>query len=239
MSARVARWRDRPLQAVLFDLDGTLLDTLADIALALNRALAEERWPPIPVEAVRAMIGRGSPSLVRRAAQYLGRAVEDAQQARILEHFFAQYGALHDRGERAARPFAGATTALERLHAAGLKIAVVTNKQFRFADALIRDLGLAPWVDLVVGGDTCARRKPDPEPLLYACSRLEVAPAAALMVGDSANDVGAARAASIPVVCVPYGYDEGRDPRELAGDALIESLGELPAMLLGDAPGGD
>ncbi len=239
MSAIAApRWRDRPLRAVLFDLDGTLLDTLADIALALNRALAEEHWPPIPIEAVRAMIGRGSPSLVRRAAQYLGRPIEDAQQARILENFFACYGALHDRGERTARPFEGAPLALERLHAAGLRIAVVTNKQFRFADALIRDLGLAQWVDLVVGGDTCARRKPDPEPLLYACARLEVAPGAALMVGDSANDVGAARAASIPVVCVPYGYDEGRDPRELAGDALIESLAELPALLLGDASDG-
>jgi phosphoglycolate phosphatase len=231
------RWRERPLRAVLFDLDGTLLDTLADIALALNRALAAEHWPPVPIDAVRAMIGRGSPSLVRRAAQYLGRAPDDAQQARILENFFAQYGALHERGERAARPFAGATAALERLHAAGLKIAIVTNKQFRFADALIRDLGLARWVDLVVGGDTCERRKPDPQPLLHACRQLGVAPTAALMVGDSANDVGAARAAAMPIVCVPYGYDEGRDPRLLAGDALIESLAELPAMLLGGARG--
>ena len=191
----------------------------------------------MPIDAVRAMIGRGSPSLVRRAAQYLGRPIEDAQQARILENFFAQYGALHERGERAARPFAGAAAALERLHAAGLKIAVVTNKQFRFADALLRDLGLARWVDLVVGGDTCERRKPDPQPLLHACRQLGVAPTAALMVGDSANDVGAARAAAMPIVCVPYGYDEGRDPRLLAGDALIESLAELPAMLLGGARG--
>ena len=238
MTASGPHWRNRPLRAVLFDLDGTLFDTLADIALALNRALAAEQWPPIPTDAVRAMIGRGSSNLVRRAAQFLGRAPEDAQQARILDNFFAQYGALDQRGERAARPFPGAAAALERLHAAGLRIAIVTNKQFRFADALIRDFRFARWVDLVVGGDTCARRKPDPEPLRYACRRLEVAPAAALMVGDSANDVTAARAASIPVVCVPYGYDEGRDPRQLEGDALIDSLAELPALLLGAAPGG-
>ena len=238
MTASGAHWRGRPLRAVLFDLDGTLFDTLADIALALNRALALERWPPVPTDAVRAMIGRGSPNLVRRAAHFLGRALDETRQARILENFFAQYGALDERGERAARPFPGAAAALERLHAAGLRIAVVTNKQFRFADALIRDFRFAQWVDLVVGGDTCARRKPDPEPLRYACQRLEVVPATALMVGDSANDVTAARAAEIPVVCVPYGYDEGRDPRELEGDALIESLAELPAMLLGAAPGG-
>ena len=231
-----ARWRQRPLRAVLFDLDGTLLDTLTDIALALNRALAERGWGPVPVELVRTMIGRGSPILVRRAARFLGQALDEPGEAQILERFFAHYGELEQRGDRAAQPFDGATAALQRLHAAGLKIAVVTNKQFRFADALIRDLDLARWIDLVVGGDSCERRKPDPEPLLHACVRLDVAPEAALMVGDSVNDVEAARGAEIPVICVTYGYDEGRDPRTLACDLLIESLAQLPGLLLGDPP---
>ena len=88
-----------------------------------------------------------------------------------------------------------------------------------------------PWIDLIVGGDTCERRKPDPQPLLFACGSLGFAAAEALMVGDSINDVGAARAAGIPVVCVPYGYNEGRDPRTLDCDAMVETLAELPALV--------
>jgi phosphoglycolate phosphatase len=124
------------------------------------------------------------------------------------------------------------------LHGAGLRTAVVTNKQERFASGLLQRLGLLEWVDLVVGGDSCERRKPDPQPLLFACERLNAPPARALMVGDSINDVTAARAANIAVVCVPYGYNEGNDPRELACDALIEDLSHLPPLILPDIGGG-
>ena len=108
---------------------------------------------------------------------------------------------------------------------------MVTNKQHRFAAALLERLGFSDWVDVVVGGDTCARRKPDPQPLLFACESLRVAPSESLMVGDSVNDVQAARAAGIPVVCVSYGYNEGRDPRTLDCDVLVDSLAELPGLL--------
>ena len=121
--------------------------------------------------------------------------------------------------------------ALRTLHEAGMRIAVVTNKQQRFANDLLHRLDLMRWVDVVVGGDTCERRKPDPQPLLFACASLELSPSQTLMVGDSINDVTAARAARIPVVCVPYGYNEGQDPRTLACDAMIESLAELPGLL--------
>jgi phosphoglycolate phosphatase len=107
----------------------------------------------------------------------------------------------------------------------------VTNKQHRFAEALLRRLGLAGWVDAVVGGDTCVRRKPDPQPLLFACESLQVPLRESLMVGDSVNDVQAARAAGIPVVCVSYGYNEGRDPRTLDCDSLLDSLADLPALI--------
>jgi phosphoglycolate phosphatase len=122
------------------------------------------------------------------------------------------------------------------VHEAGLSVAVVTNKQERFAKALLHRLGLAGWVHLVVGGDTCERRKPDPQPLLFACSTLGIAPAETLMVGDSVNDVKAARAASIPVVCVPYGYNEGNDPRSLECDLLIGTLADLPPLLWSSEP---
>src|SRR6266481_3264209 len=185
-----ARWRGQRLGAVLFDLDGTLLDTVADIALALNRTMVEYDCKPLAEGEVRRMIGRGPPILIERAADSL----------RIL-------------------------------HDAGLRTAVVTNKEHRFAGALLQRLGLADWVDVVVGGDTCARRKPDPQHLLFACESLQVPPSQSLMVGDSVNDVQAARAAGIPVVCVSYGYNEGRDPRTLECDMLLDSLTELPALL--------
>src|SRR5208283_2001181 len=101
----------------------------------------------------------------------------------------------------------------------------------RFANGLLNRLGLRGWVNVVIGGDTCERRKPDPQPLLYACESLGVAPAQSLMVGDSQNDVKAARAAQIPIICVPYGYNEGQDPRLLECDAMIETLADLPALL--------
>jgi phosphoglycolate phosphatase len=115
---------------------------------------------------------------------------------------------------------------------------VVTNKQERFARGLLELLELIGWVDLVVGGDSCERRKPDPQPLLFACERLGVSPARTLMVGDSINDVKAARGANIAVVCVPYGYNEGRDPRELPCDALVDTLADLPGLLWPETPEG-
>jgi len=226
-----AHWRGQRLAAVLFDLDGTLLDTVADIALALNRTMVEYDCRPLAEDDVRRMIGRGSPILIERAAASQGRIIDAATQAAMSERFFHYYGLLEESNEYSAQPYAGAAESLRALHGAGLRTAVVTNKQHRFAEALLNRLGLADWVDVVVGGDTCARRKPDPQPLLFACESLHVPPSESLMVGDSVNDVLAARAAGIPIVCVPYGYNEGRDPRTLECDLLIDSLAELPALL--------
>jgi phosphoglycolate phosphatase len=177
------------------------------------------------------MIGRGSPVLIERAAASQGRMIGASTQAEMVERFFHYYGQLEESNEDSAQPYAGAAESLRTLHDAGLRTAVVTNKQHRFAEALLRRLGLADWVDVVVGGDTCARRKPDPQPLFFACESLQVPPSESLMVGDSVNDVQAARAAGIPVVCVSYGYNEGRDPRTLECDLLLDSLSELPALL--------
>ena len=224
-------WRGRPLKGVLFDLDGTLLDTASDIAHALNLALGEYGIAAFPVSEVILMVGRGSPILIERATAARGRTLSDKQRAAVLDRFFHYYGELEEQGKSEAVPYPGAAEALRRLHTAGVKTAVVTNKHHRFANALMENLKLSPWIDLIVGGDTCERRKPDPQPLLFACSSLGFTAAEALMVGDSINDVGAARAARIPVVCVPYGYNEGRDPRTLDCDAMVESLAELPDLV--------
>jgi phosphoglycolate phosphatase len=230
------QWHGRALEALLFDLDGTLLDTAADIAEALNRALAERGWPPIAPSEVRRMIGRGSPLLIERAAAFQSRELDEPAKAAMLERFFHHYGYLEESGEFKAEPYAGAAECLRTLHEAGLRIAVVTNKYERFATGLLKALSLRDWVDCVVGGDSCPRRKPDPAPLLFACEQLKVAPARVLMVGDSTNDVQAARAAGIPVICVPYGYNEGEDPRLLPCDGFVESLADLPGMLTGGKP---
>ncbi len=230
-----AAWRGRPLRAVLFDLDGTLLDTAADIARALNRALGEHGWAPFAVGDVARMVGRGSPVLIQRAAASRGRELSPADQSVLLERFFHHYGDLEERGESDALPYPGVVDTLQRLHAAQMRLAVVTNKHRRFAAALLHRLHLMQWVGVLVGGDTCERRKPDPQPLLFACESLSTPPSQALMVGDSINDVLAARAAQMPVLCVPYGYNEGRDPRTLECDALIDTLADLPGLFW---PGG-
>jgi len=221
----------RPPAAVLFDLDGTLLDTAADIALALSRAFADHGHEAPPPAAVRQMIGKGAPVLVERAVAARQLDLDAAGRAAVLERFFHHYGRLQENDECVAEPYPGAREALVALHAAGLPLAVVTNKYHRFAVGLLQRLDLARHLRLVVGGDTCERRKPDPMPLLHACAQLGVAPADALMVGDSANDVEAARAAGMPVVLVPYGYTEGEDPRQWPCDHMVDSLAQLPGLL--------
>lgn len=229
----VRRWhRPQALNAVLFDLDGTLLDTAADIATGLNRALAEKDRATFTTAQVREMIGRGVPTLIERALARLGGDSGADQQAELQQLFHKHYQGLHDRGEFQARAYPGAAEGLSALHARGMRIGVVTNKPKDAAVALLADLALRQWVHVVVGGDSCLHRKPHPEPLLKALAALEVPAAEALMVGDSQVDVQAARAAGLGIVCVPYGYNEGADPRLLPCDAFVETLGELPALLL-------
>jgi phosphoglycolate phosphatase len=178
-----AQWRGQPLSAILFDLDGTLLDTVQDIALALNRTMVEYGCATLADNDVRRMIGRGSEILIERAVASQRRLIDAATQAAMVERFFRHYGELEESNQDSAQPFDGAAELLQTLHQAGLRAAVVTNKQHRFAAALLERRGLSAWVDVVVGGDTCARRKPDPQPLLFACESLQVPPFGSLMVG--------------------------------------------------------
>jgi phosphoglycolate phosphatase len=212
-----------------------LLDTAEDIAKALNRALAEMHFASLATAEVRNMIGRGAPTLITRAMARLGASVYADGQARLLERFNFHYDQLHRLKQSHSRVYPGVAEGLRELHALGLRLAVVTNKSKPLALQLLQHLALQEWIDEVVGGDCCEHRKPSPEPLLLACDKLQVDPRDALMVGDSATDVLAARAAGIPVVCVPYGYNEGRDPLGLSCDGFIDSLIELPPLLSGSS----
>jgi phosphoglycolate phosphatase len=190
----------------------------------------------LQVSDVRSMIGRGGPMLIERALTRLGAALNQADQTALLQRYFMFYENIESGAAHSARVYPGAADCLRQLRGLQLKLAVVTNKQQHLARGLLDRLGLGALIQVLIGGDSCERRKPDPQPLQVACEALGVQPADALMVGDSINDVLAARAAGLPVVCVPYGYNEGNDPRQLPCDAFVETLAELPALLTGATP---
>jgi len=219
------------VRAVLFDLDGTLVDTISDIGLAFNRSLAAYGLDPVPLPVVRNWVGKGAPKLIARAFERAKRVVDDSLKAEIFNHFISQYEQLHVQQESTAALFPGVLPVLAQLQSAGLGLSVVTNKQRSLACATLQQVGILQYFTHVIGGDTCLHRKPHPMPLIHACSLLDVSEKAAVMVGDSMNDVDAARAAGIPVVCVPYGYNEGEALDDLSGDYLINQFSELPSLL--------
>ncbi|HKC43007.1 MAG TPA: phosphoglycolate phosphatase [Burkholderiales bacterium] len=210
------------VRAVLFDLDGTLLHTAPDLAAAANRMLGELGAPARDPAAIATYIGKGIPVLVHRTLTgALDGVAEPTLFARALPIFERCYAA--ESGAR-ARPFEGVVEGLERMRWLGLALGCVTNKAGRFTQDLLARTGLARFFDCVVSGDTVARRKPDPLPLLHACNRLGARPDDTLVIGDSLNDVQAARAAGCAIWCVPYGYNEGRPASALDCDAVVPDL---------------
>ena len=214
--------RLRDLQAVIVDLDGTMVDTLGDFEVALNRMLAELQLPPIDRALVERTVGKGSEHLIRSALAAVGGepGAYEAAWAAYQRHYDATNG-------RFADVYPGAGEGLQRLRAAGLRLACVTNKPQRFARDLLAAKGLLDAFEHVFGGDAFEHKKPHPQPLLKACEALGSEPARTLMVGDSSNDAAAARAAGCPVVLVTYGYNHGHDVREVDADAWIDSLAQL------------
>jgi len=220
----------RPVNAVLFDLDGTLMHTAPDIAAAINLMLAGYHLPQLSEAAITDLIGRGSPILVERVFNTLDVTMTSGQRLVALQSFQHFY---EDIVGTRARPYPGVLDALEQLRAMDLKLAIVTNKYHRFALRLLRQFEMSSLFDLVVGGDTLEVRKPNPLPLLHACDSLGVPVNHAIYIGDSPIDVEAANAAGIPVFCVPYGYREGRPLNSLACNGFIDSLADIPALITG------
>jgi len=218
-------------RAVLIDLDGTLLDTAPDIAAAGNRMLAALGCPPRDRAAMATYVGKGIAIFVRRAlAGTLDGEPDDAVFARALPIFERCYA---EESGRRSRPYPGARDGVDALRRMGLALGCVTNKSERYTRALLEATGFAASFDVLVCGDTVARKKPDPLPVLHACAQLGVAPGQALVIGDSLNDVAAARAAGCAVWCVPYGYNEGRPVESLACDRIVGTLAEAAALLAG------
>jgi phosphoglycolate phosphatase len=218
------------IKAVAVDLDGTLLDTLPDIAEAADRTLRDLGRPAAGSRIVRGYIGRGIPTLVKRLLTGALDGEPDADLfARALPLFEQHYRQTFDRR---SRPFPGAVEGLERMRAAGLKLACVTNKAQAFTLPLLASTAVDRYFDLVVSGDSLPRKKPDPLPLLHIAQHFGVAPAQLLLIGDSDNDTVAARAAGCPVLCVPYGYSGSSQVRDLDCDAIVATLTEAADLIV-------
>ena len=183
----------------------------------------------MPFETIRTFVGKGIQNLVERTlAGHIDGGADAESVARAMPIYEKHYTAVNGRHTTI---YPGVKEGLEKLKAMGLPLAVVTNKSGRFTLPLLEEVGFAPYFETVVSGDTLARKKPYPDPLLHACKALEIAPRDMLMIGDSLNDTQAARAAGCPVFCVTYGYNEGHDVHDLDTDGIVESLVEAAALV--------
>ena len=231
------------LDAVIVDLDGTMVDTLGDFCVALNLMLADLPAPfagcQVQRTTVEKLVGKGSEHLIKSVLEHASRAQaainfeapaqpppEHPLYTQAWAHYQRHYLAINGQH---AQVYPGVLEGLARLKARGLKLACLTNKPTAFALALLKDKGLAPFFEHTFGGDAFARKKPDPLPLLKTCQALGTAPARTLMVGDSSNDAQAARAAGCPVLLVTYGYNHGQPVRAVDADGFVDSLASLGA----------
>ncbi len=215
------------MATIVFDLDGTLIDTAADLIDTLNVVLAQEGFPAVPFETARKLIGGGARAMIERALAAAGRACLPADIDRLYAAFIAHYA---DHIADRSRPFQDLDGALDKLNAAGHRLAVCTNKLEWLSVRLLAILELAPRFAAICGPDTFGVHKPDPEMLRRTVRRAGGEPAAAIMVGDSKTDVSTARAAKVPIVAVDFGYSDV-PIASLKPDRIISSFADLPAAV--------
>jgi phosphoglycolate phosphatase len=210
---------------LVFDLDGTLIDTVPDLANALNQVLGERGYAPLAPGEVQRMIGDGVPVLVSRG--FAARGGDAAEASDALPRFLAVYEA---NAANLSRPYPGVRDTLVELRRRGYRTAICTNKPERATDAVLRGLGLLGLFDGIAGGDHFAVRKPDPGHLLGLVAELGGGKERAAMIGDNENDAAAAHAAGLPLLLMRYGYARV-DPATLGAAALLDHFAELPDAL--------
>jgi phosphoglycolate phosphatase len=214
---------------ILIDVDGTLVDSVPDLAFCVDAMMAHLGRPAKGESEVRNWVGNGVERLVRRALTgTLDGEPDEADYQRAYPIFLGLY--RENTSER-SHLYPGVREGLDYLKASGYPLGCVTNKAAQFTEPLLDDLGVRGYFDIVVSGDTLPLKKPDPMPLLHAAAHFGVEPADALMVGDSVSDVKAARAAGFAIVCMSYGYNHGRDIREARPDAVLDSLIQIKGLL--------
>lgn len=214
---------------ILIDLDGTLIDSVPDLAFCVDAMMTELGLPVRGESAVRNWVGNGVERLVQRA---LCNDLDGQPDAALFERALPVFMRLYQENtSQRSCLYPGVREGLDLLRAQAYRLGCVTNKAERFTLPLLRDKGILDHFELVVSGDTLEKKKPDPMPLLYAAERFGVAPADSLMVGDSRSDVKAARAAGFRIVCMTYGYNHGADIREENPDVVLDRLDQLPGLL--------
>ncbi|MEO5352200.1 MAG: phosphoglycolate phosphatase [Magnetococcus sp. XQGC-1] len=219
-----------PARAILFDLDGTLVDSAPDLCHAMNHVLALRHSPSLELGQVRHLVGHGARALLARG--FWGEAAEPPTADPLFEEavtLFLDHYRAHLTDHSA--PYPGALQALQTLRQRGLPLAVVTNKPEALARSMLEQLHMQSLFDHVVGGDTLTERKPSAEPLLHVLRQLNIPPSLALMVGDSSTDLEAARAAGCPVLLMSHGYSQGIDVNQLHPDGVLDHFDQLPHVV--------
>lgn len=232
MAVPALPWRLGQLDAAIVDLDGTLVDTLGDFVEALQRTLMDlpAPYPSFKVThaLVERLVGKGSEHLIKSLLTLVDAAHSAINLEALYEVAWARYQVHYQsiNGDYST-VYAGAREGLAQWQSAGLRMVCVTNKPTPFARTLLQRKSLDGFFSEVVGGDAVARKKPDPLPLLHACSLMGTQPPRTLMVGDSSNDAQAARAAGCPVLLVRYGYNHGQPVESVDADAYVDRLDGL------------
>jgi len=210
-----------PIQAIVIDLDGTLLHTAPELSEAANRMLRDMGYAQVSQELLASYIGNGISWLVKRALTGEMHATPDAA---LYEHALPIFEKHYKELLLNSKPFDGVIEGLDALKAEGFRLGCITNKLAHYTEPLLKGIGLAKYFEIVLSGDTLPEKKPHPMPLLHAAKHFGVPPAKLLLIGDSLNDTVAARAAGCPVFCVPYGYNHGEPVETLELDAVIKDL---------------
>ncbi len=217
------------VRAAIIDLDGTMLDTVPDFHVAINGMRGEFGLPPISAEAIALMIGKGSENLIRTvlALDFDAAGVEQ-RFAQAMDGYQRHYLAIN--GQHSTL-YPEVEAGLAAMKAAGLRLACVTNKPIAFALPLLKLKNLDQYFEIVYGGDSLAKKKPDPLPLLQVCADFDLAPSKVVAIGDSSNDAQAARAAGCPVLTVPYGYNHGHSIHDTDSDGIVNTLLEAAHVI--------
>ncbi len=219
----------RKPRMVLIDVDGTLVDSVPDLAYCVDAMMDRLSLPRHGEAKVRNWVGNGVERLVRRA---LVGQLEGEPEPELFERAYPVFLELYaDNTSKRSHLYPGVREGLDYLAGEGYPLGCVTNKAAQFTEPLLKDLGVYERFAIVVSGDALPRKKPDPMPLLHAAEFFGVAPTDSLMIGDSVSDVKAARAAGFQIVCMTYGYNHGVDIREADPDAIMDSMAGLPTLL--------
>lgn len=210
---------------ILIDLDGTLIDSVPDLAYCVDETMKQMDMPVRGEAAVRNWVGNGVQRLVERA---LINSVDGMPEQELMDKAYPIFLELYkENTSQRSCVYDGVVDGIEWMKSQGYRVACVTNKAEAFTVPLLKDKGLHDYFEVIVSGDTCEKKKPDPMPLLHAADLLGVSPENALMIGDSKSDVKAARAAGFHIFCMTYGYNHGEDIRDYNPDVVVDSFAEF------------